>query len=459
MAAHERAEAHNFEENCTWLGVFRPGHQQRKIAEILEQAADLVAAAQQPDQRAPGVRGQATLYVCRIDHPNDVIAAENIMEAMKLHGIGCRLIELGSKGYRPELQQCLRDPHAIGALGLNFQLDRSWSSEGTSFLDEASARRLPVVQWMLDHVSARWPQFTKSTAANSAYLFLSPYNENYFRRFILPDALTASTFSIGPNRRSRTEDFSVESYRERSIKCLIPINLRRLGDGKRPRLEELRQSDPALHDAVSAAIEAARGDLLNPIEDHFLAALEAQGLAPPLTVFNSCVQVVDELTQEWRRRYVFEVARAYPVLIDTDVELPAPKTGASATFIRDSHSHHTINRLISSRAVVSVSNLGDMMHDRTLNGMNAGCANIVEDNAVHRRVFKDGVDALFFRYDDDSLRDCLDLVCNDPERAYVIAAAGSRLRDQQPFKFGDFAKIIELASALRVRNGYPVMPV
>jgi hypothetical protein len=93
MAAHERAEAHNFEENCTWLGVFRPGHQQRKIAEILEQAADLVAAAQQPDQRAPGVRGQATLYVCRIDHPNDVIAAENIMEAMKLHGIGCRLIE------------------------------------------------------------------------------------------------------------------------------------------------------------------------------------------------------------------------------------------------------------------------------------------------------------------------------------------------------------------------------
>ena len=253
---------------------------------------------------------QATLYVCRIDHPNDVIAAENLMEAMKLHGIHCRLIELGSKGYRPELQQCLRDPHAIGALGLNFQLDRSWSSEGTSFLDEASARRLPDVQWMLDHVSARWPQFTKSTATNSAYLFLSPYNENYFRRFILPDALTASIFSIGPNRRSRTEDL-VKSYRERSIKCLIPINLRRLGDGKRPSLEDLRQSDPALHDAVSAAIEAARGDLLNPIEDHFLAALEAQGLAPPLTVFNSCIQVVDELTQEWRRRYVFEVARAY----------------------------------------------------------------------------------------------------------------------------------------------------
>ena len=311
---------------------------------------------------------------------------------------------------------------------------------------------------MLDHVSARWHEFSKSTATNSAYLFLSPYNENYFRRFILPDALTASTFSIGPNRRSRTEEFSEASYRERSIKCLIPINLRRLGDGKRRSLEDLRHSEPALHDAVSAAIDAARCDLLNPIEDHFLAALEAQGLAPPSPVFNACVQVVDELTQEWRRRYVFEVARAFPVLIDTDVELPALKTGASATFIKDSHSHRTINRLFSSRAVVSVSNLGDLMHDRTLNGMNAGCANILEDNAVHRRVFKHGVDALFFRYDDDSLRDCLDLVCNDPERAYAIAAAGFRLRDRQPFKFGDFAKIIELAAAQRARNGYPAAP-
>jgi hypothetical protein len=167
--------------------------------------------------------------------------------------------------------------------------------------------------------------------------------------------------------------------------------------------------------------------------------------------------VVDELTQEWRRRYVFEVARAFPVLIDTDVELPALKTGGSATYIKDSHSHRTINRLFSSRAVVNVSNLGDLMHDRTLNGMNAGCANIVEDNAVHRRVFKDGVDALFFT--GIKARAELDLVCNDPERAYAIAAAGFRLRDRQPFKFGDFAKIIELASAQRARHGDPAAPV
>ena len=86
---------------------------------------------------------------------------------------------------------------------------------GTTF-DEASARRLPVVQWMLDHVSARWPQFTRSTATNSAY-FLSPQRE-LLSPFHSSDALTATTFSIGPNRRSRTEEFSVESYRERSIK-------------------------------------------------------------------------------------------------------------------------------------------------------------------------------------------------------------------------------------------------
>ena len=397
----------------------------------------------------------STFYVCRINHPNDQVLADNVVEYLLREGVDCRLIELGPKGFRPELQQCLRDPDAIGALGLNSQLDRSWSSEGTSFLDEAAARRLPVVQWILDHASARWPQFTKSTATNSAYLFLSAHNESYFRRFIHPDALTASTFGPGINRRARAAPVSEPAFLERNINCLIPINITRVGNEAESvlqKLEHLRAEQPDLYEAVSMSIEAARFDLINPLEDLLLPVLKARKLKVTPEVFGACIKMVDDATQDWRRRYVLETARSHQVLIDTDIALPALATGAAATFINDSNMPRSIARMHASRAVVSVSNLADLMHDRTLNGMTAGCVNIVEDNVVHRSVFRHGVDALLFRYDDDSLRECLDLVCNDPRWAYRIAVAGQALGDRRPFRLGGFEKIVDLAQAQRARS-------
>jgi hypothetical protein len=69
----------NFEENCTWLGCSGPTPTE-KDRRILEQAADLVAAAQQPIKE-PG-RTRSGHPVCPSHRPShDVIAAENIMEA------------------------------------------------------------------------------------------------------------------------------------------------------------------------------------------------------------------------------------------------------------------------------------------------------------------------------------------------------------------------------------------
>jgi hypothetical protein len=87
----------------------------------------------------------------------------------------------------------------------------------------------------------------------------------------------------------------------------------------------------------------------------------------------------------------------------------------------------------------------DMVHDRILNRLNAGCLNIVEDSGGNRRVFTHGRDALFFRYDDDSLRECLELALSDLHRSYEIAAAGFARRDDPAFRFGDFHNILALA--------------
>jgi len=105
----------------------------------------------------------------------------------------------------------------------------------------------------------------------------------------------------------------------------------------------------------------------------------------------------------------------------------------------------TIARMTSCRSVLTANLAPDMLHDRTANALNAGCVAIVEDTPLHRRLFEHGKNALLFRYDDDSLAECLDLVCHRPRRAWEIAEAGFALRDRSPIRFGGFIKAFDLA--------------
>jgi hypothetical protein len=98
----------------------------------------------------------------------------------------------------------------------------------------------------------------------------------------------------------------------------------------------------------------------------------------------------------------------------------------------------------SCRAVLNTNYASGMVHDRTENGLNAGCAVIIEDTPTHRRLFSNA-NTLFFRYDDDSLAQCLDVVCGQPVRACEIAQAGFSLRDDPAIRFAGFEHILELA--------------
>jgi hypothetical protein len=142
------------------------------------------------------------------------------------------------------------------------------------------------------------------------------------------------------------------------------------------------------------------------------------------------------------------MAARFPVAVQTDVPPPQLVDGAIATFRNDPQSTSAISTMAlmqSSRAVLSLSLTNDMFHDRIANGLNAGCVTIVEDNTIHRRLFEHGKNALFFRYDDDSLEQCFDLVCNDPDRAYRVAQAGFAMRDEPEIRFGNFHNILDLA--------------
>src|SRR6202023_699006 len=113
--------------------------------------------------------------------------------------------------------------------------------------------------------------------------------------------------------------------------------------------------------------------------------------------------------------------------------------GGKAAFAQGVSMHATLVRMRQCRAVLSVSPLGDMVHDRTQNALNAGCLVIAEDNIANRAVLEHGKTALLFRYDDDSLQECLETACHDQVRSYAIARSGFAMRDLPPLRFGQFA--------------------
>jgi hypothetical protein len=384
--------------------------------------------------------------ICHTRHEHDRVYGENLREYFAQIGIECRAFEFEAAGRWPGLRRCLTE-NTIGVLGINAQLDQCWIGS-KDFLHAAALRQIPVIHWILDHPSARWHEFSHATAANSRFLFVSEFAAQYFQNYCLPGTRVAATASVGPNRRSRIVALTREEYLARATACLIPLGLKRVGGTMAQARERLASVDADLRAALSEAIERARHDLEGPLEAHLLEALASAGRELRRTDFHRCFQVVDDTVQIERRSHIFAVAARFPVALQTDVAPPIHTTETAASITTDAKSiamAATAERMKSCRAVLSANYANDLFHDRTQNGLNAGCAVIVEDTPVHRRLFQHGRNALLFRYDDDSLAQSLDLVCHDPQRAYEIAQAGFALRDDPAVRFGGFDNILKLA--------------
>jgi hypothetical protein len=385
--------------------------------------------------------------ICHTMHEHDRTYAENVCEFFKAIGVMCEALEFAGPGQTPELRACF-DEGTIGILGLNSQLDHCWIGD-ENFVDIAAKHQVPVIHWIQDHPSARWPEFTHATAANSRYLLMSGFSERYFRRYCLPDARTAWAAGDGPNWRSRIDTLSRRNFvDERPIRCLLPLNLKRVGGALGDAQARLRTLEPDIAEAVEDAIKLAQYDLSGPLDVYLAPVLARRGSRLTDQQFHFCFQIIDEIVQIRRRLRIFEVAANFPVFVQTD-SIPQPLAQSSvATFSDDLHvtsMRATIMRMKTSRAVVNANYANDMLHDRTQNGLNAGCVVIVEDTPTHRRLFTHGKNALLFRYDDDSLAECLDVVCNQVDRAYEIAQAGFPIRDDPAIRFGGYHNMLDLA--------------
>ena len=384
----------------------------------------------------------AKVYIYLVDYEHDRTYAENVVQYLESQGVLCRSIPLRADGFRPELQLCL-DDRATAVLGFNSDLDHSWLLSG-SFLAAAEKNKTVVLQWILDHPSSRWHEFYASTTANSRFLLNSEHERQYFETYCLPGALTATMGGVGPNRRSRAARLTREAFMQRRIACMIPLSLH--------RVRSMAQNDEAmsaleapLADVAREAIERAKFDLIGPLQRHIVAALAARNKNVSTQTFNSICQIVEQSVQAVRRLKIFSIARKFPILIQSDRSATLYFNDSLASLETDVGMQFTLARIPMCRSVLSVSPVNDAIHDRTMNALNGGCAAILEDNLASKSIFKHGQNALLFRYDDDSLEECLDIVCNRPDRAFAIARAGMRLRDDPRLRFGQFHNILDLA--------------
>jgi hypothetical protein len=384
----------------------------------------------------------AKVYIYTADHEHDRTYAENVIQYLESLGALCRVVPLREDGLRPELQLCL-DDRATAVLSFNSTLDHSWLPSG-KFLEAAEACGVPVLQWILDHPSNRWHEFYASTAANSRYLLNSEQERQYFTTYCLPGASTATTGGVGPNRRSRIARLTRQGFMERQIVCMVPLSLRRVRG-----IEENDEALAALHaplaEVAHAAVARAQFDLLEPLHQHITAALVERNMIISPEAMNAVCQIVEHSVQTFRRQKIFSIAGQFPVLVQSDESAHPYFGGSAASLETNVGMQFTLARIPACRSVLSVSPMNDMIHDRTMNALNGGCVAILEDNLASKSIFQHGENALLFRYDDDSIEECLDIVCSQPERAYDIAQAGLVLRDDPRLRFGQFHNILDLA--------------
>jgi hypothetical protein len=392
------------------------------------------------------------VYIYHADHEHDRTYTENVVEYLVSQGVLWRSITLTARGSRPELQLAL-DDHATLVLGYNSQLDHSWLQSG-SFMQAAEERGVPVVQWILDHPSSRWSEFSVSTPANSRFLLNSEHERQYFETYCLPGALTAITGGVGPNQRSRIGALTRQAFMRRPFPCMVPLSLHRVHS-----IEEndaaIKALERPLADVVRDATLAARSDLSTPLHSHLTAALEAHNQSISLQTFNSLCRNIEQSVQTFRRLKIFATAQKYPVLIQSDRSAAAFIQNSTALLATNVSMQLTLARMPLCRAVLSVCPATGIIHDRTMNALNAGCVAIAEDSPASRELLQHKQNALLFRYDDDSLDECLNIVCRQPEQAYEIAQAGMQLRDDLRVRFGQFHNILDLAQRRRELTAVP----
>jgi len=382
------------------------------------------------------------VYIYHGAHEHEGIYAENVVQYLESEDVLCRSLTLRPDGLRPELQLCI-DDRATAVVGFNSTLDHSWLQSG-SFLTAAEQNRIPVVQWILDHPSSRWHEFYASTITNSRFLLNTEYERQYFETYCLPGAATAVMGGVGPNRRSRIAMLTQREFMQRRFACMIPLSLQRVR-GMAQNEEALKALDPPLNEVAREAIGSARFDLTGPLHPHLVAALAAHHIEVAPAIFNAVCHIIEQSVQTWRRLRIFSIARDFPVLVQSDDSAKFYFNAGTAALETNVTMQFTLARIPSCRSLLSVSPVNDMIHDRTMNALNAGCVPILEDSLAARSIFRHGKNALLFRYDDGSIEECLDIVCNQPQRAYEIARAGMALRDRPQLRFGRFHNILDLA--------------
>jgi hypothetical protein len=334
-------------------------------------------------------------YIVHVSHHHDRLYAENLREFFTELGIRTTtvLVDDPASGQRPQLAECLSGD-ALGVIGTNAQLDHSYI--GTCpFLTLAEKQGVPVIQWILDHPSSRLPEFYNSTAENSRFLFSSNTAEEYFKRFGVQNALTATVACVGPSRYSRAKNLTFRDFKNRPLTSIVAMNLVRIGGTIDDAWMRVRGLESPLRRVVEQTIEDSYLDIIEPLEVRFERMLANNELAIADTLRHSCMQMIEEIVQIKRRQEIFKIAREFPLLIQSDPASQSLQAGAKATFKENQDVAVTWARLKLARSQVSISNMHDMVHDRTLNGLNAGCLNIIEDSYANRRLFEHGRDALF----------------------------------------------------------------
>ena len=290
----------------------------------------------------------------------------------------------------------------------------------------AQSCSIPVTLWNVDCTPLVYRSLPKT--ASIRYVHASPSDAVFWDRYMLPGAISYSTYGVGPH--GNTPD-SLPMMSERPNILLVPINLKWAGRTLNDILTETEQRPPEQRSIFSQVFEETR---TRPDID--IPAYVAEMIIDDDPAIIKVSRYAIYAAQLWRREWLMDALMDHPVVLDSNFwpdHLAKRIESCRATVLSQAQVQDTDERSLACRAVLTCSSSHDLYHDRVASGFKHGCIMVAERNAIYPCVHSDA-GILYYDFDRVLLDEIIEtLSSSHPDDLQAMAAAGKhRFRDFYP---------------------------
>lgn len=308
---------------------------------------------------------------------------------------------------------------------------------GNQLLHHATG--VPLVFYLMDHPLYFLDKQVPENAG--AMVFVAGRDLiDFVGKYFPPDTVAVENQAfIEPPFEQRPPSFDDFISRQNALLC--PMNLSIWGHTLDAVWGAVKQLPAPRAAFVTRLIEASLTDVFTPIH------VVAESLPPGAEIeerLTGDTRLALDFVKIWRRNHMVRALIDLPILISSayvpaDLQARYPKKFTLLTIQETMPLYQRYRFILNAFPLMTYA-----LHDRVINALCANAVAITDQNNFVRERFTDGVDVLFYNYDEPGMADKISRYLDDPAAAYELTVNAYDLRTKRNvFTIDTFGDLIE----------------